>query len=189
MEKKYNKRKLKPKYRKSIIDSMKPEKIKKYGFKKSYFVFERSIANMAKEGDEAEEMAVQFLKDHQLLSEQYSENRVIALRTIKIEADIIDYGNKIVYETKSRRNGDAARKAIKDKWRLFEYDKRNTRYHDYQFCGIVVVNYDNGKEVEGLVTFEKAQFDKEKVQEVFRKHKEKVKELSKIQKEPRKKVK
>ncbi len=164
----------KVKYRKSIVKSMDDKFVKKYGFEDSYFRFERSINFMSKEGDLAEELALQYLKDNNLLSDNYQVNRVIALKTIKIEADIIDYGNKIIYETKSRKNGDVARKAIKQKWNVFEYDRAGSVYNDYEMNGIAVANYEQGPVVKGVVRFDRAKFNPERQDKAFKEHYDKV---------------
>lgn len=158
------------KYRKSIVESMSEEKVLQYGFDRSYKVFERSINNMQKEGDSAELMAVEYLKEKKMLSENFRTNQVIALNRIKIEADIIDYDNKIVYETKSRKTGELAKNAIKDKWRTFEFDKNFSNYQDYKFVGIIVANYPDGQIVKGLATFDNSKIDHEKMEEKFSKH-------------------
>lgn len=158
------------KYRKSIIKSMEIEYIEKYGFEESYSRFERSINNMAKEGDKAEEMALQFLKNEKLLSNKYAINKIISLNTIKIEADIIDYGNKIIYETKSRRTGEMAKQACKSKWNVFEYDKKGSFYEDYKFYGIIVANYEVGMKLKGIVKFENSTYNYTKQEEAFNKH-------------------
>lgn len=178
----------KKKYRKSIVESMKAEKVSLYGFEDSYRRFERSINNMSKAGDEAERLAVEYLKEKNLLSENYRTNQVIALHRIKIEADIIDYDNKIVYETKSRRNGELAKRAIKEKWRTFEYDKLKSNYHDYKFIGIVVANYETGIQVKGLATFEKSKINIAKMDESFANHFTKIEQLKKIKPLKRKKT-
>lgn len=171
------------KYRISIIEGMKDEKVKKYGFERSYIIFEKSINRLQKEGDEAEEMALQYLQEQGLLGENYSTNRVIVLGSIKIEADIIDYDNKIIYETKSRKTGKLAKQAVIKKWKIFEYDKANSLYKDFQFKGIVVANYNAGKKVKGIVHFEDKTFDPSKVKDHFDRYFERLSELKKITKE------
>lgn len=171
------------KYRKSIVEAMDEEKTKKYGFEKAYFIFERSINRLQKEGDEAEQMGVDYLKSKGLLSDNYSLNRVIALNTIKIEADIIDFDNKIIYETKSRRTGKLAKQAVIKKWKVFEYDKKNSNYENFKFKGIIVANYENGKKVKGLVDFEKKELDDTHVKKDFEKFYEKLEQFKLIQKE------
>lgn len=172
----------KRKYRISIVESMSEDKVLKYGFEKSYLIFERSINNMAKAGDVAEKIALKYLKDKKLLSTNYSVNRVITLNTIRIEADIIDYDNKIIYETKSRKTGIQAKMAIKKKWAVFEYDKKNTRYQDFVFKGIVVSNYDNGMKIKGIADFSNDNMDQEKVALKFKKHYDRVQQLRKLRK-------
>ncbi|MFV0288271.1 MAG: hypothetical protein ACK5HR_02290 [Mycoplasmatales bacterium] len=173
------------KYRKSIVEAMDEEKTKKYGFEKAYFIFERSINRLVKEGDEAEAMAVEYLKQKNLLSSNYSLNRVIALNTIKIEADIIDFDNKIIYETKSRRTGKLAKQAVIKKWRVFEYDKYNSNYENFQFKGIVVANYEDGKQVKGIVNFENKKLDNTHVKQDFEKYYAKLEEFKLIKREPK----
>lgn len=168
------------KYRKSIVESMCDEKVKKYGFDESYFRFEKSINRMSKSGDEAEKLAVEYLIDKKILSSNYRTNIVIALNKIKIEADIIDYDKKIVYETKSRKTGEIAKMAIKEKWRTFEFDKINSNYEDYTFVGIVVANYDTGKKVKGLAKFENSTYNSEKMENDFKKHFERIKRFREI---------
>lgn len=168
------------KYRKSIIKSMDEKFVKKYGFEDSYRRFERSINMMDKEGDLAEELAIEHLKKNKLLSDNYRTNAVIALNTIKIEADIIDYDNKIIYETKSRRNGELAKKAVKQKWNVFQYDKKGSIYEQYEFKGIVVANYEVGPTVKGIASFDANKFDRTRLDEAFRKHYEKVEFLKSV---------
>ena len=168
------------KYRKSIIKSMDEKFVKKYGFEESYRRFERSINMMDKEGDLAEELAIQHLKDNNQLSDNYRTNAVIALNTIKIEADIIDYDNRIIYETKSRRNGELAKKAVKQKWNVFQYDKDGSIYQNYEFKGIVVANYEAGPTVKGVATFDASKFDRKRLEESFLKHYEKVELLRSV---------
>lgn len=170
----------KRKYRKSIIEGMKSEKVKKYGFEKSYIIFENSINRLEKAGDEAERMAIEYLKDRDMLSKNYSTNRVISLGTIKIEADIIDYDNKVIYETKSRRTGHLAKQAVTQKWKTFEYDKKRSGYQNFEFRGIIVANYDHGKVVKGVVTFENKVLDETKIKQDFIKYFERLRELKKI---------
>ena len=71
----------KTKYRKSIVKSMDEKFVMKYGFEDSYRRFERSINRMDKEGDLAEELAVKYLKEKGLLSDNIRVNAVIALNT------------------------------------------------------------------------------------------------------------
>lgn len=158
------------KYRKSIIKSMDDKYVKRLGFDESYRRFERSINKMDKEGDEAEQLAIEYLKEKNVLSNNYRTNLVIVLNTIKIEADIIDYDNKIIYETKSRRSGELAKKACKQKWNIFQYDKAGSNYEDYEFHGIVVANYDQGKIVKGVAKFENSKFDPLKMEKTFQEH-------------------
>ncbi len=158
------------KYRKSIVKSMDESFVRKYGFEDSYRRFERSINRMQKEGDEAELLALEYLKERNLLSDNYRENAVIALKTIKIEADIIDYDNKVIYETKSRRSGELAKMACKQKWYVFEYDRRGSRYEDFEFKGIVVANYETGKKVKGIVSFDPNKFNSTKQEREFKEH-------------------
>ncbi len=171
------------KYRKSIVEAMDETKTKKYGFEKAYFIFERSINQMAKEGDEAEEMALKELKRRNLLSDNYSCNRVIALNNIKIEADIIDYDNKIIYETKSRKTGKLAKQAVIKKWKVFEYDKENSNYQNFKFKGIIVANYADGKKVKGIIDFENKELDDTNVKKEFERFYEKLAKMKLIKKE------
>lgn len=164
----------KRKYRISIVESMKEAKVLQYGFEKSYFLFERSINHIPKEGDIAEAAAVDYLKKKNMLSNNYATNRVITLNTIRIEADVIDYDNKVVYETKSRKTGIQAKMAIKKKWAIFEHDKKQSRYQDFKFVGIVVSNYESGMKIKGLATFEKDIYNKEQVQKKFDDHYKKI---------------
>ncbi|MDL2211534.1 hypothetical protein LJB88_01510 [Erysipelotrichaceae bacterium OttesenSCG-928-M19] len=172
----------KRKYRISIVESMKEAKVRQYGFEKSYFLFERSINHMPKEGDVAEDAAVKYLQKRNLLSDNYSLNRVITLNSIRIEADIIDYGNKTIYETKSRKTGIQAKMAIKKKWSLFQYDKKNSRYHDFKFIGVVVSNYDNGMKIKGLAHFKNDRLDRENTKKKFDAHFERIEYLREIKK-------
>ncbi len=158
------------KYRKSIVKSMNESFVKKYGFEDSYHRFERSINRMQKEGDVAETLALNYLKDNNLLSDNYRENAVIALGSIKIEADIIDYDNKIIYETKSRKSGELAKLACKQKWFVFEYDKKGSIYENYEFKGIVVANYETGQKLKGIVDFKNNTFNEEKQRKDFEEH-------------------
>lgn len=160
----------KRKYRISIVESMNEDKVKQYGFEKSYFLFERSINRLPKEGDKAEDAALNYLKKKKLLSNNYSTNRVITLNSIRIEADIIDYDNKVIYETKSRKTGIQAKMAIKKKWAIFEHDKKNSRYQDFTFVGVVVSNYDSGMKIKGLAYFNNNSYDKKNVQQKFNNH-------------------
>lgn len=185
-EKKYPKPKYKKnfekKYRKSIIEAMDREKTEKYGFETSYYIFERSINQMEKAGDEAEKMALEYLRKKQLLGKNYSTNLVIVLNRIKIEADIIDYDNKVIYETKSRKTGKLAKQAVIKKWKTFEYDKKNSNYEFFKFKGIIVANYDSGKKVKGIVDFENKKLDDTKIKEEFSRYFDKLNELKKIKK-------
>lgn len=171
------------KYRISIIDAMQPEKIAKFGFERSYIIFERSVNRQEKSGDLAEERALQHLKDKGLLSKNYATNRVICLGRIKIEADIIDYDNKIVYETKSRKNYDLAKSAIRDKWMVFEYDKMKSRYSDYTFKGIIVVNEPSGPVVKRVYDFPNSTVNQERMKRKFDNYFIRLAELKKIKKE------
>jgi len=160
----------KRKYRISIVESMSDEKVLQYGFEKSYYLFEKSINRMQKSGDVAEQAAINYLLKQNLLSDNYKTNRVISLSTIKIEADIIDYDNKIIYETKSRKSGLQAKMAIKKKWAIFEFDKENSRYHDFTLKGIVVSNYDNGMKIKGIADFTNDTHNRELVKAKFDSH-------------------
>lgn len=168
------------KYRISIVEGMKAEKIKKYGFELSYIIFERSINKMAKEGDLAEKKAVEYLKDKHLLSSNYQVNKVIALNRIKIEADIIDYDNKIVYEVKSRRSYELAKQAIRDKWMVFEYDKHKSIYADFKFKGIIAVNENNNSYIKRVFEFNNSTVNVEKMDRKFQKHFNLISEFRKI---------
>ncbi len=172
------------KYRKTIVEAMDPKFVEIFGFDKSYFVFERSINRMSKEGDLAEELALQHLKDEGLLGAEYRTNQIITLRNIKMEADVIDYDNKIVYETKSRKNRDVAKKACKEKWRWFEFEKNQSRYHDFKFKGIVVENQEDGPKVIGISSFPKATVDPAKMQLKVDKYFETLAELKAIKYNP-----
>lgn len=171
------------KYRISIIDAMQPEKIAKFGFERSYIIFERSVNRQEKSGDLAEERGVQYLKDKGMLSENYATNRVICLGRIKIEADIIDYDHKIVYETKSRKNYDLAKSAIRDKWMVFEYDKNKSRYSDYTFKGIIVVNEPSGPIVKRVYDFPNSKVNQERMKRKFDNYFNRLAELKKIKKQ------
>lgn len=171
------------KYRKSIVEAMTEDKIKKYGFEKSYIIFEKSINRLAKEGDKAEELAYNYLKENELLGDNHSLNRVITLGRIKIEADIIDYDRKIIYETKSRKTGKLAKQAIKRKWRTFEYDKPQSIYEDYKFCGIIVANYNSGQKIKGIIDFEGETLKSEKVKKEFDDYFTLLEQYKKIEKE------
>lgn len=173
------------KYRKTIVEAMDPKYVEIFGFDKSYFVFERSINKMAKEGDVAEALALKYLKDNEMLGKDFRTNQIITLRNIKIEADIIDYDNKIVYETKSRKQRDVARKACKEKWRWFEYEKAKTRYADYQFRGIIVENQETGPKLIGISGFEKASVDPVKMEQKITKYFATLKELQAIKYNPK----
>ncbi len=170
------------KYRISIIDAMQPEKIEKFGFERSYIIFERSVNRQVKSGDLAEERGLQYLKNKGMISENYACNRVICLGRIKIEADIIDYDNKIVYETKSRKNYDLAKGAIRDKWMVFEYDKNRSRYQDYTFKGIIVVNEPSGPVVKRVYDFPNSRVNEERMKRKFDNYFNRLAELKKIQK-------
>ncbi len=178
------KKKFVKKYRKTIVEAMEPKYVEIFGFDKSYFVFERSINKMAKEGDVAEALALKHLKDNGILGADYRTNQIITLRNIKIEADIIDYDNKIVYETKSRKNRDVARKACKEKWRWFEYEKAKTRYADYKFKGIIVENQEAGPKLIAISGFEKASVDVNKMDQKITKYFSTLKELKAIKYNP-----
>ncbi len=174
------------KYRKTIVEAMDPKFVEIFGFEKSYNVFERSINRMAKEGDVAEKMAVEYLKQKNLLSNNYRTNQVITLKNIKMEADIIDYDNKIVYETKSRKLRDAAKKACKEKWVLFEYDKTNTRYHDFKLKGIIVENQETGPKIIGISDFRNTTLNREKTKLKMDKYYVRLAELKAIKYNPQK---
>lgn len=173
------------KYRISIIDAMQPDKIVKYGFEKSYIIFERSVNRQAKSGDLAEKKAVEYLKEKNLLSNNYATNRVICLGSIKIEADIIDYENKIVYETKSRKSYDLAKSAIRDKWMVFEYDKAKSKYHDYAFHGIIVVNEPKGPVVKRVYDFPNSRVNQDRMKKKFDNYFIRLAELKKLKKQPK----
>lgn len=172
------------KYRKTIVEAMDPKFVEIFGFDRSYFVFERSINKMSKEGDLAEELALQYLKDKGLLGTEYRTNQVITLRNIKIEADIIDYDNKIIYETKSRKNREVAKKACKEKWRWFQFEKDKSYYRNYTFKGIVVENQEAGPKVIGINSFEKAIVDQQKMQKKIDNYFATLNELKKIKYNP-----
>lgn len=176
------------KYRISIIDAMQPEKIKKFGFERSYIIFERSVNRQVKSGDLAEQRGVEYLQKRGLLSENYATNRVICLGRIKIEADIIDYDNKIVYETKSRKNYELAKGAIRDKWMVFEYDKQRSRYQDYKFKGIIVVNEPSGPIVKRVYDFPNSKVNQERMKRKFDNYFIRLSELKKIKKEKKQKI-
>lgn len=171
------------KYRISIIDAMQPEKIAKFGFERSYIIFERSVNRQVKSGDLAEERGLQYLQKKGLLSDNYATNRVICLGRIKIEADIIDYDNKIVYETKSRKNYDLAKSAIRDKWMVFEYDKNKSSYKDYTFKGIIVVNEPSGPVVRRVYDFPNSTVNQERMKRKFDNYFNRLAELKKIKKQ------
>lgn len=177
-----NKKPYKKKYRKSIVEAMDTEKTKKYGFDTAYFIFERSINNMAKEGDEAELMALEYLKQRKELGENYATNKIIALNNIKIEADIIDYDKKIIYETKSRKTGKLAKQAVIKKWKVFEYDKYNSNYEKFKFKGIIVANYTDGKKVKAVLSFDNKKLEDKKVRQDFESYYTRLNELKKIKK-------
>ncbi len=170
------------KYRISIIDAMQPEKIAKFGFERSYIIFERSVNRQEKSGDLAEERGVEYLKKRNMLSENFATNKVICLGRIKIEADIIDYDNKIVYETKSRKNYELAKGAIRDKWMVFEYDKNRSRYQDYKFKGIIVVNEPSGPVVKRVYDFPNSTVNEERMKRKFDNYFVRLAELKKIKK-------
>ncbi len=171
MNKSYNKRrKYEPherKYRISIIEAMEPNKIEKFGFELSYIIFERSINKMEKAGDLAEQMALDFLRDKKIISDNYRLNKVIALGNIKIEADIIDYENKVIYEVKSRTKYEASKKAIKDKWMIFEYDKANSIYSNFEFKGMIVVNESSGPDVKRVYDMRNSKVNIDKMEKKF----------------------
>lgn len=171
------------KYRISIIDAMQPEKVAKFGFERSYIIFERSVNRQEKSGDLAEQRGLEYLQKKGVLSENYATNRVICLGRIKIEADIIDYDNKIVYETKSRKNYDLAKGAIRDKWMVFEYDKNKSKYRDYTFKGIIVVNEPSGPIVKRVYDFPNSTVNQERMKRKFDNYFERLGELKKIKKE------
>lgn len=168
----------KRKYRISIINSMKETKVLEYGFEKSYFLFEKSINKLSKSGDYAEKCAIEYLIQNKILSENFATNKVITLNSIRIEADIIDYDNKIIYETKSRKTGIQAKMAIKKKWAIFEYDKHHSRYQDYTFKGIVVSNYEDGMKIKGIADFSNDQFNEKLVESKFNEHFERINYLT-----------
>ncbi len=174
------------KYRKTIVEAMDPKFVEIFGFDKSYQVFERSINRMEKEGDVAEQMALEYLQAKNILSENYRTNQVITLKNIKMEADIIDYDNKIVYETKSRKLRDAAKKACKEKWVLFEYDKLNTRYSDFKFKGIIVENQEAGPKLIGISDFRNSKVNRDKTKLKMDKYYVRLNELKKIKRNPQK---
>lgn len=170
------------KYRISIIDAMQPEKISKFGFERSYIIFERSVNRQEKSGDLAELRGLEYLQKKGMLSENFATNRVICLGRIKIEADIIDYDNKIVYETKSRKNYDLAKGAIRDKWMVFEYDKDKSKYRDYTFKGIIVVNEPSGPIVKRVYDFPNSTVNEERMKKKFDNYFVRLGELKKIKK-------
>ncbi len=174
------------KYRISIIDAMQPEKIKKFGFERSYIIFERSVNRQEKSGDLAERRGLEYLIKHNQLSDNYALNKVICLGRIKIEADIIDYDNKIIYETKSRKNYDLAKGAIRDKWMVFEYDKVKSRYRDYTFKGIIVVNEPSGPVVKRVYDFPNSKVNDQRMKKKFDNYFIRLSELKKITKEKKK---
>ncbi len=174
------------KYRKTIVEAMDPKFVEIFGFDKSYNVFERSINRMAKEGDVAEKMALNYLKERAILSDNYRTNQVITLKNIKMEADIIDYDNKIVYETKSRKLRDSAKKACKEKWVLFEYDKHNTRYNDFKLKGIIVENQEAGPKIIGISDFRNSKVNQEKTKLKMDKYYTRLNELQQIKYNPQK---
>jgi hypothetical protein len=168
------------KYRKTIVMEMDEKFVKKYGFENSYFRFERAINNMPKEGDEAEEIALKYLQKNNKLSPNYSLNRVIALNKIKIEADLIDYDNKIVYEVKCRKDYDAAKSSIKKKWATFEYDKPKSTYQDYTFKGVAVIRGKNGMEFAGVIDFKNEFKNHAKLDEEFKRYFERLQFYKKL---------
>lgn len=167
------------KYRKSIVEAMDEEKTKKYGFEKAYIIFENSINRLEKEGDSAEHLGVEYLRKRKLLSDNYRTNKIIALNTIKIEADIIDYDRKIIYETKSRKTAKSAKQAVIKKWKTFEYDRKGSNYENYQFIGILVANYENGQVVKGLTNCTDRTLDDTKIKEEFKRYFEKLNRFKK----------
>ncbi len=171
------------KYRISIIDAMQPDKIKKYGFERSYIIFERSVNRQVKSGDLAEQRGLEYLQSNGMLSQNYATNKVICLNRIKIEADIIDYDNKIVYETKSRKNYELAKGAIRDKWMVFEYDKSKSYYRDYTFKGIIVVNEESGPSVKRVYDFPRSKVNVDRMERKFTNYFERLEELKKIKKQ------
>lgn len=132
------------KFRKSIVESIKMPYIEKYGFYGAYFRLETSLNRMVKEGDKAEELALEYLKLKNIISENYDTNVILELRNIKIEADIVDHDNQIIYEVKSRKLYEAGKREIKKKWNLFQHQKEQTPYQNYKFHGIVVTKNENG---------------------------------------------
>ncbi|MGL4663277.1 MAG: hypothetical protein ACRCV7_06320 [Culicoidibacterales bacterium] len=132
------------KFRKSIVESIKMPYIEKYGFYGAYFRLETSLNRMEKEGDKAEELALEYLKLKNIISENYETNVILELRNIKIEADIVDHDNKVIYEVKSRKLYEAGKREIKKKWNLFQHQKEQTPYQNYKFHGIVVTKNENG---------------------------------------------
>lgn len=174
----------KRKYRKSIIEGMDEKKIPKYGFEKSYMIFERSINRLAKSGDAAEEMALAKLKEYNLLSDTYRCNQVITLGNIRMEMDIIDYDNKIAYEVKSRRQYQSAKVDIIKKFKLFEYDKINSPYKDYKFKGIIYLNSDGGSRFSKILEFENKKINRDEIKKKMDKYFIRLKELKKIERDP-----
>lgn len=132
------------KFRKSIVESIKMPYIEKYGFYGAYFRLETSLNRMQKEGDAAEALALAYLKKHKMLGEQHETNAVLELKNIKIEADIVDHDNKIIYEVKSRKLYEVGKREIKKKWNLFQHQKHTSKYEEYKFHGIVVTKNENG---------------------------------------------
>lgn len=185
MNKRYSKRKFSPeqrKYRISIIEAMEPKKIEKFGFELSYTIFERSVNRLEKSGDLAEQKAFEYLKQKKLLSANYCLNKVIALGNIKIEADIIDFDNKIIYEVKSRTKYEASKKAIRDKWMVFEYDKARSNYRDFEFKGIIVVNENSIPSVKRVYEMRNSKVNKEKLDRKFNNYYALLEEYKKITK-------
>lgn len=132
------------KFRKSIVESIKMPYIEKYGFYGAYFRLETSLNRMEKEGDKAEQLALEYLKLKGIISDDYKTNVILELRNIKIEADIVDHENKIIYEVKSRKLYETGKREIKKKWNLFQHQKESSAYNDYQFHGIVVTKNEKG---------------------------------------------
>lgn len=170
------------KYRISIINAMDEKKTRKYGFELAYIIFERSVNRQEKSGDLAELKAVQYLKDNKILSDNYVTNKVICLNSIKIEADIIDFDNKIIYETKSRKTYELSKSAIRDKWMTFEYDKAGSNYSNFKLHGIIVVNTDKGPIVKKVFPFNNSTVNQERMKKKFDQYFETLSEFKKIKK-------
>lgn len=132
------------KFRKSIVESIKMPYIEKYGFYGAYFRLETSLNRMQKEGDAAERLALEYLKKRKMIGENFETNAILELKNIKIEADIVDHDNKIIYEVKSRKLYETGKREIKKKWNLFQHQKRFSQYENYKFHGIVVTKEENG---------------------------------------------